>query len=108
MADKPAPKLPQEEIDKILKALHERGALLPCPRCGNPKFSIAPGYFANLLQPSPASLILGGIPNLPTVAIACEKCGWLAHHALGALGLMPAPKAEETSETPTPKAAEAK
>jgi hypothetical protein len=89
--------LSPEEIKKILNALAERGANAPCPRCGNPGFGIVPGYFTNFVQAEQGTAVFGG-KNLPTVAAVCTKCGWVAHHALGALGLMQAN--EVTAEAP--------
>jgi hypothetical protein len=40
-------------------------------------------------------LVLGG-PSVPTAVLACNRCGWVAQHALGVLGLLP--KKEEKEE----------
>jgi hypothetical protein len=99
----------QEEKDKIIQALDARGASLPCPRCRNTKFVLAPGYFSNFVQEKQDAVTFGGA-NLPTVMVLCEKCGWVAHHALGALGLLQQSKEAERTNPPheAPKAEGAK
>ena len=78
------------EIDKqrIIKALMDTGASLPCPRCGNQNFSITEGYFAAVIQNDLKKLELGG-SNIPSAIVICPKCGFIAFHALGALDLLP-------------------
>lgn len=72
---------------RILDALNQRGANLPCPRCGNKHFVLVDGYFSQSIQSELTGLILGG-PSLPSVVIVCNKCGFLCQHALGVLGLI--------------------
>ena len=81
--------LSDETQQNIIKELEGRGATQPCPRCGNREFVLVDGFFNQWLQPEPiGGLIIGG-PTVPTVVLACQKCGFLAQHALGALGLLP-------------------
>jgi ribosomal protein S27AE len=80
--------LSDERKKEIIKALEERGAKLPCPRCGNPQFILLDGYFNQTIQTDLKGLVLGG-PSVPTVVIACNRCGFLSQHALGTLGLLP-------------------
>ena len=87
--------LSDDEKQTIVKALEARGAKLPCPRCANPTFFLLDGYFFNPLVTDLKALTLGG-PAVPTVVVACGRCGYLSQHALGALGLMP-PAAEGSS-----------
>jgi ribosomal protein S27AE len=78
----------QIQKDKIIKALGERGANLPCPRCGNEAFTLLDGYFNQGIQSDPKGIVLGG-RSIPSVVVACNRCGYLAQHALGTLGLLP-------------------
>lgn len=78
----------QDQKDKIIKALTERGANLPCPRCGNDAFTLLDGYFNQIIQETPRGIVLGG-RTIPSVAVACKRCGYIAQHALGILGLLP-------------------
>ena len=82
--------LSQEERNRIVRALNERGANRPCPRCNNNSFSMVPGYFTHFIQQDTTNINLGG-PSVPTVVVVCDRCGWLAEHALGVIGLMPPP-----------------
>jgi hypothetical protein len=78
----------QASQDKIIKVLTERGASLPCPRCGNDDFTLLDGYFNEFIQDEPRGVVLGG-RTIPSVIIACKRCGFLSQHALGILGLLP-------------------
>lgn len=78
----------QEKKAEIIRALNERGVRLPCPRCGNPSFTLIDGYFNEMIQPNANTLNIGG-PSIPSIITACIRCGYLSQHALGALGLLP-------------------
>lgn len=80
--------LSKEEKEKIIKALDERGAKLPCPRCGNNSFTLLDGYFNQTIQTELKGMVIGG-PSVPSVVVACNQCGYLSQHALGTLGLLP-------------------
>ena len=79
--------LSKEGRQEIVEKLRDRGASLPCPRCGNTHFQLLDGYFNQPLQPAFDGLYLGGT-SIPSVVIACDRCGFLSSHALGALGLL--------------------
>jgi len=90
--------LTQEEKDKIVQALKDKGATRACPRCGEPNFTLIDGYFSHFLQRQLGGMTIGG-PSIPTAVVACSRCGWLAEHALGGLGLLPGePEAEEQDQ----------
>jgi len=78
----------QDQKDKIIKVLTDRGAVLPCPRCGNDDFTLLDGYFNQIIQDEPRGIVLGG-RTIPSIVIACKRCGYLSQHALGVLGLLP-------------------
>jgi len=80
--------LSKEEKEKIIKVLDERGAKLPCPRCGNTNFTLLDGYFNQTIQTEMKGMVIGG-PSVPSAVVACSRCGYLSQHALGALGLLP-------------------
>jgi ribosomal protein S27AE len=83
------PELTAEQREQIIKALQDRGATNSCPRCGNASFTVLNGYFTHSIQPNLGGLTLGG-PSVPTAVVVCTRCGWLAEHALGTLGLLQA------------------
>lgn len=81
----------QEKKTEIIRTLNERSVTLPCPRCGNPSFTLIDGYFNEMIQPNTNTLNtlnIGG-PSIPSIITACTRCGYLSQHALGALGLLP-------------------
>jgi len=84
----------QKEKTQAIERLKERGATLPCPRCGNTEFAFIDGYFNQPLQEDFAGLVIGG-PSVPSLTTACVRCGFMSQHALGALGLLP-PKEKKT------------
>lgn len=77
----------QEQKDKIIKALADRGANLPCPRCGNDDFTLLDGYFNQIIQAEPRGIVLAG-RTIPSIVVACKRCGYLSQHAVGVLGLL--------------------
>lgn len=78
----------QEQKQKIVERLRERGVVRPCPMCGKGSWVLADGYLNEALHGNLAyALFLGG-PSLPSAAIICTNCGFMSQHALGALGLL--------------------
>lgn len=78
----------QEYRDDVARRITERGVNRPCPRCNNDKFTLVDGFavfgMVDALQDE-------GVRNLvPSVCVACGRCGYLTFHALGPLGLLPA------------------
>lgn len=84
----------QSTREEIAKRLTEKGALQPCPRCGHKHFSVIEGYFNHTLQDELKGLVLGG-KSIPCAVVACVNCGYLAQHALGALGLLNSEEKEQ-------------
>ena len=81
------------DLSQVGSKLKEKGALLPCPRCGQPKFQIVGESQIILTSPStPLNMLtLPSITDIPSyvqvVIIGCENCGYLIQHAKGPLGL---------------------
>ena len=87
--------LPEKQNQNtIIKALEYSGAKLPCPRCGNSSFTLLNGYFNHTIQNDPKGMVLGG-PSIPSIVVACNRCGYLSQHALGILGLLPKEEAQK-------------
>lgn len=79
-----------EEKQKIVVELNKRinSGEIKCPMCGNKHFIIADGYFNSIMQDNLNYIALGG-SSIPSIAIVCNKCGFISSHALGVLGLLP-------------------
>jgi predicted nucleic-acid-binding Zn-ribbon protein len=80
--------LSEEQRRKIVETLDEKGANLPCPRCGNDNFALIDGYFNQIVQTELKGMVMEG-PSLPSAIVVCNRCGYLNQHALGPLGLLP-------------------
>jgi len=75
--------------DKIAKKLSEKGATRPCHRCGQNSFTVLEGFTNIHIQDRfSAGLVIGG-PSVPVAHIACNNCGAITSHALGALDMLP-------------------
>ena len=89
----------KEQKQKILNELNQRLQGLTCPICQNQNFAMIDGYFYNYPQGNDfSSLNLGG-QNIPTIAIVCNKCGFVSQHVLGVLGLLPKNKNDDCDGT---------
>ncbi|MBQ6605119.1 MAG: hypothetical protein IIX17_05915 [Tidjanibacter sp.] len=84
------------EKENIVNKLNERIKSIHCPMCHNSHFIIADGYFNHMLQVDLSQIQIGG-PNIPSVAIICNHCGYISFHALGALGLLPVNQSNSTA-----------
>jgi hypothetical protein len=84
--------LSEDDKKKIIAKLAEKKIVVSCPMCSNKNFTIADGYFVNVLQMNPQGGLLLGGPSIPTIAIICMQCGFISQHALGILGLLQQPE----------------
>lgn len=88
--------LSQEEKKRIIAQIE---SVLPggmeCPICHNKQFVISDGYFNSSIQGNLNGMRLGG-PSIPSIGLICSKCGFISHHALGALGLLPKTQEQES------------
>ncbi|MFT4173627.1 MAG: hypothetical protein QM639_13765 [Rhodocyclaceae bacterium] len=67
----------------IIAALHQRGALHACSRCGQNQFSVLSE--SHLVVSAPGSAEAHG--RIPLALVICENCGHIAQHSLKVLGL---------------------
>jgi ribosomal protein L37E len=88
----------EEQKNKIIKALSERGVVLPCPRCGNKNFNLVGGYVNSIIQTELTGGVVIGGPVIPSVIIVCDHCGFMSQHAIGKLGLLPKTENQNTEE----------
>ena len=84
---------PQRRTELIQK-LNDKGAKLPCPRCGNEDFAVLDGYSTPNIVAEYSQFQLAG-RTLPSVITVCSNCGFVALHALGALEQL-----QKRTETP--------
>lgn len=76
--------------DEIASKLTDKGAHLPCHRCGHTTFSIIDGYSNYIVQANIEDLTkrIGG-RSLPVILVVCENCGAITPHAFKALDSLP-------------------
>jgi predicted nucleic-acid-binding Zn-ribbon protein len=82
-----------ERQKEIIAILQERGANLPCPRCGRKNFSLLEEYISLSIQKDLNNIVIGG-PSIPSAITICTNCGYISFHAIGALGLLKKNKIE--------------
>lgn len=76
----------QNNKEKIINALREKGVKLPCPRCNSREFEVV-GQTILPLNENIKIITIGGA-ILPSAIIACSNCGFLTLHALSSLNLL--------------------
>jgi predicted nucleic-acid-binding Zn-ribbon protein len=81
-------RITEEEKQRIIKVMEERGATYPCPRCGNTILKLLDAYFDEFIQTEFTGPVPGG-PSIPSAVMACVQCGYLMQHSLEILGLIP-------------------
>ncbi|MFH1872792.1 MAG: hypothetical protein ABIK82_16425 [Pseudomonadota bacterium] len=90
--------LTEEVKANIARVLDERfskfGGTTKCPMCGNPHLALSEAYFNQTLQTDLGVMNLGG-PSIPTIGVICTNCGFVSHHAIGVLGLLPKEEAQD-------------
>jgi hypothetical protein len=92
-SEPPAPPAPglltNEQAQKVIDALNERGARANCPRCGNEHFGLVNAIsLVGLQAPGQALAPFMGGPTVPCVLAYCTRCGFISVHALGVLGFL--------------------
>ena len=75
-----------ERSNRIVEALKARGVDKPCPRCGHLHFGVVAE--TTIITTEPGRQILTDLV-VPTVIVACNHCGYVTQHALGALDIRP-------------------
>lgn len=76
--------------NQLQQKLEEKGAVLPCHRCGHQSFAIMPGVSRIQLDDSfdPRTFSMGGGKQMPVAYIVCNNCSAITMHAIGGLGLV--------------------
>jgi ribosomal protein S27AE len=76
----PEQKLSDEQKNRIIEVLNELEAVQPCPRCGNDSFGLLDDIFNQPLRLRPIGSHNG--PQVPSIAVVCDRCGFMSQHAL--------------------------
>ena len=72
--------------EQIIIALKEKGATQPCPRCRNPEFEAVGETWIPLVLDQ-VNIFGNRSAQLPVILISCKRCGYIAPHSKGVLGL---------------------
>lgn len=90
-------KINKKVKDEIVRILVEKGVNKPCSRCNHTSFSILDGFINLPLSDEviSGSIIIGGT-NVPCAIVACNNCGHLSYHAIGALGMLDESKEDKS------------
>ena len=78
--------LPNELVEKIISALENKNAILPCPRCECKDFHLVDGFILHIMQSNINNPKLYG-RGIICVGVICDNCGYFAEHSLSSLGL---------------------
>jgi hypothetical protein len=79
--------LTPDQKQKIKDTLERRNAIAPCPRCTQTNFILTDAYFNYPMQGDLKNPASNGT-SIPAIGMICTNCGFISHHALGALGLL--------------------
>ena len=73
--------------DELQRKLEEKGAILPCHRCGHNSFAIMPGLSRIQLDNTfdPNTFRVGGGRQMPVAYVVCNNCSAITMHAIGGL-----------------------
>jgi hypothetical protein len=89
-----------EMQQRIIDALNAKDVESVCPRCGTNSWTLVDGYMSHPLSDNLRTLVIGG-RALPTIAVICNHCGYLAEHAAVTLGVLdPSPNTDQRDSAP--------
>ena len=77
--------LTDRQKQKIQDSLTEKGVRGQCPMCGRSNWNIMESLVAGTPITLGGDLELGS-GSVPMAQLACGNCGFVSHHAIGALG----------------------
>lgn len=70
----------------IMESLQSKGVRLQCPMCGNNNWTLADDLVIGTAFTLGGGMALGGA-HIPMCQLVCNTCGFVSHHAVGALGI---------------------
>jgi len=75
------------DTNRVGLALKQKGVVKPCHRCGHLKFTVLDGFTKFILQSDFRASVVPNGASIPVINVACDNCGALTAHAVGAFGL---------------------
>jgi uncharacterized protein (DUF983 family) len=75
-----------DQADKIIQTLKERGVNLRCPRCAQGEFDLV-GFSQLPVSDDPNESSIADTA-IPVVLVVCPVCGFVMQHALMPLGII--------------------
>lgn len=78
--------LTTSQKDKIIAKLKEVSSG-GCPICQSRQWTIGEEIVTSTTVSLGGTTAIGGGPIIPMAQIICNNCGFVAHHAIGALGI---------------------
>ncbi len=75
------------DTNVVGQILQQKGVVKPCQRCDHAKFTVLKGFTKFILQSNFRQGVEVEGASVPVVNVACENCGAITSHAIGALGL---------------------
>ncbi len=75
------------DTNRVGLLLQQKGATQACHRCGQLSFTVLNGFTKFILQSNFREGVETKGASIPVVNVACDNCGAVTAHAIGALGL---------------------
>ena len=75
------------DTNRVGQVLAQKGMVKPCHRCDHMNFSVLNGFTKFILQQDFWDGVEVAGASVPVVNVACDNCGAITAHAVGALGL---------------------
>ena len=78
--------LTERQRQTVLSGLQKKQVRPQCPMCGQNKWTLAEDLVIATAFTLGGGMALGG-PHVPMCQLICNNCGFVSHHAVGALGI---------------------
>jgi hypothetical protein len=75
------------DTNRVGLLLQQKGATQACHRCGQLNFTVLNGFTKFILQSNFRESVETEGASVPVVNVACDNCGAVTSHAVGAQGL---------------------
>ncbi len=71
---------PTEEQKKIMAAIDNKNANLPCPKCGALSWWPGNGYVNLFTSPNPGDIMQNTSHRIVAATLICNNCGYISFH----------------------------